>query len=90
MNTLRAELQALHDRYHSWRQVRELHYPSVPAGTLCSVAKGDPVPKKHRRALGLTGRRERTLVEKRITKMARETRKAVLWTNQKKPLPKSG
>jgi hypothetical protein len=87
---LRAELQALHDRYNSWRKVQNLHFPTVPAGTLCAIAKGGPVPRKHRKALGLVGRRERTEVEKRITKMARETRKAVLWTNQKKPLPKNG
>jgi hypothetical protein len=74
-----AELRLLHDRYDSWRDVQSNHYPSIPAGTLCAIAKGKNIPAKHYRALGLLGeRRKRTETEKRISKMARQTKKAVL------------
>jgi hypothetical protein len=83
----RAELQELHDRYHSWRQVQKLHFKTVPAGTLCAIAKGDPVPRKHRRALGLTGRREalpgERKMQRRIGKMARRTEEDVLIVREK-------
>jgi hypothetical protein len=75
------EIQAMHDKYDSWQMVQDLHYPSVPRGTLCTIAKsrGAKIPKKHWRALGLTGqRRQRTEIEKRITKMAKATNDAVV------------
>jgi hypothetical protein len=75
-----AHLRHLHDDQGlSWEQVRELYYPTVPRGTLCSIAKGTtPVPKKHRRALGLVGRRrERTEFEKHVSEMVRKTNKAL-------------
>lgn len=74
---LRLHLLELHERLRSWRKVRRLHYPTVPAGTLCSVAKGAPVPRRHRRALGQGQRRKQTELEKRIARMARETREAL-------------
>jgi hypothetical protein len=53
-----AHLRHLHDDQGlSWRRMHDQLYPTVPAGTLCSIAKGAPVPKKHRRALGV-GRRQ--------------------------------
>lgn len=75
-----AELQELHDQYHSWRQVKDLHYPKVPAGTLCRIAKsgGTYLPRMHWRNLGLVQRRKMTETQKRISKMARATKKAVL------------
>jgi hypothetical protein len=71
-------LQALHDQTPSWRTIQEQFYPTVPAGTLCAIAKGEKVPRKHMKALGLTGRRMRTKLEKAIAKMARETNDAVV------------
>jgi hypothetical protein len=71
-------LQALHDQTPSWRTIQEQHFPTVPAGTLCAIAKGEKVPRKHMKALGLTGRRERTEMEKAISKMARATNDAVV------------
>lgn len=75
-----AELQELHDRYQSWRKVQLLHYPKVAAGTLCRIAKsgGAYLPKMHWRNLGLIERRKRSEIEKRITKMVKDTRKAVM------------
>jgi hypothetical protein len=82
-----AEIQALHDRLHSWRKVAAL-YPGVPAGTLNRIAKsgGQYLPKDKRllRALFGAGRRERTQVQKAITKMARNTRKAVMVIRRQK------
>jgi hypothetical protein len=82
VSAARAHLAALHDELRSWRKVQELHYPTIPAGTLCSVAKGDPIPRKHRAALLGQGRRDvlpgEKRVKRKIAKMAKETREAVL------------
>jgi hypothetical protein len=82
-----AEIQKLHDCYNSWRLVREGHYPTIPAGTLCTIAKsrGAKIPKKHMRALGLIGERRASLpsekrVSRKIAKMANATREKVLRT----------
>ena len=75
-----AELQTLHEHYNSWRKVAALYPPVVKAGTLCRIAKGGYLPddRKILRALGLIQRRKRTDMEKAISKMARNTKKAVL------------
>lgn len=77
-----AELLDLHDDLRSWRQVSRLHFPTVPAGTLNRIAKSGgaylPQGRRELRALGLLERRKRTAMEKAITKMVRETRKALL------------
>jgi hypothetical protein len=75
-----AELQELHDKYNSWSKVQKL-YPTIPRGTLCTIAKsrGAKIPKKHWQALGLVveqGRR-RTAMEKQIDGMVRKTKKAL-------------
>jgi hypothetical protein len=77
-----AELQTLHDEYKSWRKVRKLHYPDVPAGTLCRIAKsgGDYLPRDRRklRALGLLEMDEATAYERRFkrafTRLLKELR----------------
>jgi hypothetical protein len=74
----RHELHYLHLQYSSWRLVRKYHFPTVPAGTLNTIALGGDIPKKHRRALGLAGRRrERTEFEKHVATMVRATKKAL-------------
>jgi hypothetical protein len=74
----RQELRDLHGQYSSWRKVRKYHFPTVPAGTLNTIALGGDIPKKHRRALGLVGRRRvRTDFEKHVSEMVRETNKAL-------------
>lgn len=53
-DTLAAELCALHGSGMTWRQIAALaRFCGVPAGTLCAIAKGAPVPAKHRQRLGL-------------------------------------
>lgn len=75
------ELNALHESGQSWRSLAR-QYPGVKPGTLCRFAKSGgewtPKSKKILRALGLVERRRRTEMEKRISEMARATRKAVL------------
>jgi hypothetical protein len=88
-----AEIQALHDRLHSWRKVAAL-FPGVPAGTLNRIAKsgGEYLPKDRAalRVLGLVGRRERTVLpgerkmQRRIGKMAKETERDVLVIRRQK------
>ena len=76
------ELQTLHDQCNSWRKVQKLHYPTVNFATLNRIArmKGEWLPGDRRilKALGLIQRRERTEIEKRISKMARETNHAII------------
>lgn len=37
-----------------WREIAALEqYSSIPPGTLCSIAKGAPIPKKYRKQLGV-------------------------------------
>lgn len=52
---LASSLQELHARYNSWSRVHDLHFPTIPRGTLCTIAKsgGANIPRKHWRALGL-------------------------------------
>lgn len=75
-----ARLQRQHDALKSWRRVAALYPPIVKAGTVCRIAKGEYLPddRKILRALGLIERRKRTPMEKRISEMARDTRKAVM------------
>lgn len=84
-----AELRLLHDRYDSWRDVQANHYPTIPAGTLCAIAKGKNIPAKHYRALGLIGQRKEKpvapspewweRVEKQAMRvMVRNTKRAVI------------
>jgi hypothetical protein len=87
--TLAAELQALHDKYDSWRDVQAKHYPSIPAGTLNTIAKsnGAKIPAKHYQALGLVGERRVWLpgekrVKRKIAKMAKRTKDDVLIIKQ--------
>ena len=74
------ELQELHYKYNSWRKVQRLHYPKVPAGTLCRIAKskGAYLPKKHWRALGLLEPDEATKYERQwkrtFTRLLKEFR----------------
>jgi len=46
-DTPKARLIHLHDTKHmTWREIADLEeYRGIPAGTLCSVAKGDYEPK---------------------------------------------
>jgi hypothetical protein len=85
---LAAKLQELHDHYSSWSKVQR-HYPTIPRGTLCTIAKskGARIPKKHWQALGLVveqGRRRRAWLPgeartaRKIGEMAKETREQVL------------
>lgn len=54
-DTVRSELLYLntHDG-KTWREIAALEqYSPIPPGTLCSIAKGDPIPKKYRKQLGV-------------------------------------
>lgn len=77
-----AELQDLHDRYKSWRKVAALYPPIVKPGTLCRIVKSQgaylPDDRKILWALGLIERRKRSEIEERISRMAKETRKALV------------
>lgn len=54
LDKLQAELYGLWASGMHWRQIRADFYPSVPAGTLCSVAHGrQPRKAAIRAALGL-------------------------------------
>lgn len=74
-------------QFLSWRQVAEEFFLGVKFGTLQRIAGGDYLPKDRKilRALGLVERRKMTDTEKRIAKMARETRKAVIWKKTRSP-----
>jgi hypothetical protein len=52
---LREMLKKLHDQDGlSWRKIAKLRkYQGIPAGTLCSIYNGDPVPDVHKRRLGI-------------------------------------
>jgi hypothetical protein len=81
-HALAARLRSLHDEYKSWRKVRKFHFPEVPAGTLCRIAKsgGDYLPRDRRklRALGLLEMDEATAYERRFkrafTRLLKELR----------------
>lgn len=55
LDALRRDLLAKHDWQHlSWREIARRHYPGVPAGTLCAIAKGrEPKGAGMRTRLGL-------------------------------------
>jgi len=81
---LASQIQALHLE-KSYRQIAREDFPGVAPGTLNRIANSDgawlPKNRKILKALGLVGQgRQRTQVEKAITKMAREAKKAVLVT----------
>jgi hypothetical protein len=75
-----SRLNALHGELKSWRKVQKQCFPGVKFGTLQRIAGGGYLPKERSilKELGLLERRKRTKVEKAISKMARETKKAVL------------
>jgi hypothetical protein len=52
---LRETLKKLHDQDGlSWRTIAGLRkYKGIPAGTLCSIYNGDPVPDVHKQRLGI-------------------------------------
>jgi len=52
---IRAEIRRLHDIHGlSYREINELApFSTIPAGTICAIANGYPIPNKHRPALGL-------------------------------------
>jgi hypothetical protein len=58
-DAIKKRLNQLHDEDHlSWRKIAEMpEFKKIPAGSLCSFAKGNWEPKKnkeHRRILGLS------------------------------------
>lgn len=57
-DAIRKRLNQLHDEDHlSWRKIAEMpEFEGVPAGTLCSFAKGNYTPKNNeiRKILGLS------------------------------------
>lgn len=61
MNTdekIRERLKFWHDdQGKAWREIEAIpEFKGVPAGSLCSTYNGDPVPKVHRRRLGLSSK----------------------------------
>ena len=52
---IRNEIIRLHDIHGlSYREISELiPFWTIPAGTLCAIANGYPIPNKHRTTLGL-------------------------------------
>lgn len=54
-DTVRSELLHLSvDAGMKWREIAALEqYSSIPPGTLCSIAKGAPIPKRYRKQLGV-------------------------------------
>ncbi len=82
ISDLVSRLQRQHDALKSWRKVAALYPPVVKAGTLNRIAKEQggylPDDRKILRALGLIERRKPTEIQKRISRMARDTRKAVM------------
>jgi hypothetical protein len=97
--TVRALVAHLNDaraKGRSWGMIAMYDFPAVDKdgqqivkrGTLCRIAKsgGEYLPKNAKilKALGLLGeRRKQTETEKRISKMARQTKKAVLIVRKK-------
>lgn len=76
-------LRARHAELQSWRKVaNEYNNPIIKFGTLQRIAKGKymPLEKKILRVLIPPERRKRTEIEKRISQMVKETRKAVMVT----------
>ncbi len=54
-DTVQGELRSLNvDKRMTWREIAQLReYLDIPPGTLCSIAKGDPIPKRYRKQLGV-------------------------------------
>lgn len=53
-DTIRMRLNVIHAFGVSWRNMAKLpEYKTIPAGTLCAIAKGKRVPDKHKKQLGL-------------------------------------
>lgn len=77
------ELKAKLASGRSYRQICRDDYGDQFSHSVLNnlVLKGIvPADRRIKRALGLMGRRKRTRVEKAISKMARETKKAVMVT----------
>jgi hypothetical protein len=78
----RALLLERHAELRSWRKVAQKYHPGVTFQVLNKIGKHGIFPKDRAilKALGVEGqgRRKRTKVEKAITTMARNTKKAVL------------
>jgi hypothetical protein len=76
-----------HAELRSWRKVAQVYYPGVTFQVLNKIGKHGIFPKDRAilKALGVEGqgRRKRTKVEKAITTMARNTKRAVLITKGK-------
>jgi len=56
LDIVQDRLKWLHDTWHRpWREIAALdEYKGIPAGSLCSIAKGrDPTNPEYRRILGL-------------------------------------
>ena len=79
LSAFRAHLRESYGELRSWRKVAA-GYPGVNHETLRRIARTDYLPKDRRilRALGLVTRGPRTEIQKRISKMVRATRKALL------------
>lgn len=51
---VRNEIIEKHAQLCSFRDVANLpEYEGIPPGTLCAIAKGNPIPKKWRKQLGM-------------------------------------
>lgn len=52
---VRERLKSLHDTYgFTWREIAASDaYAGIPAGTLCAIAKGGPIPARYYAQLGL-------------------------------------
>ena len=57
---IRKRLGALHDTYRlSWPKIAaRIEYLPIPAGTLCSIYHGIPVPLKWRKRLGMSEKKK--------------------------------
>ena len=79
-------IQQLKDRHElgeSWRRIAESFCsPIVKAGTLCSWVKGGKLPREYLEPLGLATRRQvdphTRRIKRKIAKMAKQTKEAVL------------
>lgn len=66
---VRAGLGVLRRGYGlAWRDIAALdEYAGIPAGTLCSIAKGGEVPRKYRRRLGVSKETPRLRLVAQVT-----------------------